>query len=139
MGQDSQGPWASPGGQLPEGWGEEGAQGAWAILPFPREEAPGLFTGRVPSLNPILASPVLLSAVEGAGSEPQNSALLSTFYRDPAFLSGRPEPQALFPGGEPSSGGRVKGRRGSCWRRAGQRPSLKERSCQPMRGEPPAP
>lgn len=64
VGQDSQGPWASPVGRLSEGWGEKGTQGAWEIMLFPREEAPGLFTGWIPSLNLSLASPVLLSAVE---------------------------------------------------------------------------
>lgn len=90
----------SQAGRLPEGGGGEGAQGAWAILPFPGEEAPGLIHWAGPSLNPGVVSP--RSSVLWTEQAPSLSLPFSSppSLRDPAFLlSGKPEPEAPFPGG----------------------------------------
>ena len=73
---------------LPEVWDEEGAHGAWAILSFPREEAPGLIhrAGPCSQLESGFTKFPLVLWREQAWSLRILPFSFLTFIRDPAFL-----------------------------------------------------
>ena len=110
--------------------------------PFPGRRHLGLFTGRVPALNWSLVSPSSPWCCGGSRLRASEvcSSLLCLLLRIQLSSVRSQSPSLHCRERVPSSSGRVNARGGRGWPRwAGPKPSLKGKSCQPMRGELPAP